>query len=875
MHLLSALSSTTSPLAMQAMPLVAPGAGDFAALIAGMVPAGDAAETAMPVERQGAAPAGNGLPVAIAAPVALAEAPADAVPAIAPPLPVSATEAVLMLPQTADAPVAKPMVTQAAPVLVAIGVLASVLPEKEPVEAPPRADDVALRTLPMPVPTRFAAPQPRVKRADAPPPDTAPQTAEEEEEGSDPALPAVPTADAAMPIVAAPLVVPQPAEAIVVQAAPPPIDPPTSPDERAQPAASILIEAGQVVSRDAMPAKAQPMRMAKRAGDAPPTSTSAQVSVVEPKRDATAKPVEPTIGVVTPLDTDRVVPVHVVVPPVADDVGMVPARSIASAVVTPGAPSAALRQGVTASSVAGVAPSAAVRNAPVAMSAPGITPAAPSANLRQGAAVPIAPTLASVVPPAVVRDAPMAMPDPGIMPATSAAASVDLRAAPDNSFIGAGPATAAEASPVLSMAPVAAPTVPSAILPAVSTVAVDPLAPTVPANIAIEPARANEPARVAASGPILSEIVEAAPTGFRPAAAATATNTGTPAAIADALAGSRPMAPAGLPTDTAPIVPLAAAAPQPAAPVGRSASAPLRDAAPAVAAGTARPDAMAPTVRPMAAERAPMTGEAAAPIVPVAAPAPQGSIAAAPVTRIAPVPLPDAAPVVEGSAAIVAPTVRQAVGAPAIAPATPPVTRLADVPVPDAMPVVEAAVRDADTLPPRARRDDDASIAGNGPLAAPDAAVLRPVAPTGQAAQPTLDTRQPQWVEGMIDRITTLREASGTTGNGETRIRLSPDALGDVQVSIRTGDDGKLHVHFNSDNADAGRLLAEAQPRLVQMAEARGLKLGGMQVDVGTQQQPQQSQRQAQDQGNSAPRAPRSATTRTTTQSTRSDDRIA
>ncbi|WP_156352977.1 MULTISPECIES: flagellar hook-length control protein FliK [unclassified Sphingomonas] len=873
MHLLSALSSTTSPLAMQAMPLVAPGAGDFAALIAGMVPAGDAAETAMPVERQVAAPAGNGLPVAIAAPVALAEAPADAVPAIAPPLPVSATEAVLMLPQTADAPVAKPMVTQAAPVLVAIGVLASVLPEKEPVEAPPRADDVALRTLPMPVPTRFAAPQPRVKRAETPTPDTAPQAAAEGE--GDLALPALPTAEAAMPIVAAPLVVPQPAEAIVVQAAPPPIDPPASPDERAQPAASILIEAGQVVSRDAMPAKAQPMRMAKRAGDGLPTSTLPQASVAEPKRNATAKPVEPAIGVVTPLDTDRVVPVHVVVPPVADDVGMVPARPIASAVVTPGAPSAALRQGVTAPSVAGVAPPAVMRNAPMAV--PGITPvasAASPANLRQGAAVPIAPSLAGVVPPAVVRDAPMAMPDPGIMPAASAAASVDLRAAPDNSFIGAGPATAAEASPVLPMAPVVAPTVPSAILPAVSTVAVDPLAPTVPSGIVIEPARADEPARVAASGPILSEIVEAAPTGFRPAAA-TATNTGTPAATADALAGSRPMAPASLPTDTAPIVPLAAAASQPAAPVGRSASAPLRDAAPAVAVGTAEPDAMAPTVRPIAAERAPMTGEAAAPVVPVAAPAPQGSIAAAPVTRIAPVPLPDAAPVVEGSAAIVAPTVRQAVGAPAIAPAAPPVKRLADVPVPDAVPVVEAAVRDTDTLPARARRDDDASIAGSGPLAAPDAAVLRPVAPTGQAAQPTLDTRQPQWVEGMIDRITTLREASGTTGNGETRIRLSPDALGDVQVSIRTGDDGKLHVHFNSDNADAGRLLAEAQPRLVQMAEARGLKLGGMQVDVGTQQQPQQSQRQAQDQGNPAPRAPRSATTRTTTQSTRSDDRIA
>ena len=191
----------------------------------------------------------------------------------------------------------------------------------------------------------------------------------------------------------------------------------------------------------------------------------------------------------------------------------------------------------------------------------------------------------------------------------------------------------------------------------------------------------------------------------------------------------------------------------------------------------------------------------------------------------------------------------------------------------DAMPMVDATADAAVAPAARARRDDDASVPTTGAAPAPDAAGLRPVAPTTQAAQPALDTRQPQWVEGMIDRITTLRESGGTNG-GETRIRLSPDALGDVEVAIRTGDDGKLHVHFSSENADAGRLLAEAQPRLVQMAEARGLKLGGMQVDVGSQQS-HQSQRQAQDQGSSTPRAPRPATTHTTPQPTRSHDRIA
>jgi flagellar hook-length control protein FliK len=223
--------------------------------------------------------------------------------------------------------------------------------------------------------------------------------------------------------------------------------------------------------------------------------------------------------------------------------------------------------------------------------------------------------------------------------------------------------------------------------------------------------------------------------------------------------------------------------------------------------------------------RQPIAGEAAAPVVSVAAPA-------APVAKPAPV------------------------------------TRIA-MPTPSAEPVAAPAIVDAAAPAPRARRDEDTPTLPTT-AAAPDPVVLRPVAAPVQAGAPTLDTRQPQWMEGMIDRIETLRESAGT--HGETRIRLSPDALGDVEIAIRTSDDGKVHVHFNSENADAGRLLADAQPRLVQLAEARGLKLGGMQVDVGTQQQ---SQRQAQDQGNAPPRAPRSATAGAGQPSTTHDDRIA
>ena len=241
---------------------------------------------------------------------------------------------------------------------------------------------------------------------------------------------------------------------------------------------------------------------------------------------------------------------------------------------------------------------------------------------------------------------------------------------------------------------------------------------------------------------------------------------------------------------------------------------------------TERPASAQPVVEPLTPNRQTMAGEASAPVVSVAAPTPQ-PVAAPPVTRVA------AAP----------------------------------APAPEAI----AEVVTAEAPAPRPRRDDDAPPLATPAAPAIDAATLRPVAAPVTAAQPHLDTRQPQWMEGMIDRIETLRDASPT--QGETRIRLSPDALGDVEVAIRTSDDGRVHVHFSSENADAGRLLADAQPRLLQMAEARGLKLGGMQVDVGTQQQP--SQRQAQDHGSQQPRAPRSAFADTQAPSTRNDNRIA
>lgn len=96
--------------------------------------------------------------------------------------------------------------------------------------------------------------------------------------------------------------------------------------------------------------------------------------------------------------------------------------------------------------------------------------------------------------------------------------------------------------------------------------------------------------------------------------------------------------------------------------------------------------------------------------------------------------------------------------------------------------------------------------------------------------QPPLDLSGDDWAGKMIDRIATLRDAAEAT---DTRIRLAPENLGNVDVSIRRDGD-RLHVHFAADNPATRQMLAEAAPRLAELADARGVKLGQTSVDAGT-----------------------------------------
>ena len=108
-----------------------------------------------------------------------------------------------------------------------------------------------------------------------------------------------------------------------------------------------------------------------------------------------------------------------------------------------------------------------------------------------------------------------------------------------------------------------------------------------------------------------------------------------------------------------------------------------------------------------------------------------------------------------------------------------------------------------------------------------------------------LDMAHEAWPTKMIERIETLRDAMNAV---DTSIRLVPDKLGTIDVTLRRDGDA-VAVHFNAQQAETRQLLADAQPKLAELAEAKGLKLSaqagqvghGGQGDGGQQQQQQRA----------------------------------
>ena len=94
--------------------------------------------------------------------------------------------------------------------------------------------------------------------------------------------------------------------------------------------------------------------------------------------------------------------------------------------------------------------------------------------------------------------------------------------------------------------------------------------------------------------------------------------------------------------------------------------------------------------------------------------------------------------------------------------------------------------------------------------------------------------REAAWAERMMGRIEEAREVSDAT---DRRIRITPDALGTVDLHVRRDGDA-VQVQLTAEHAATRAMLAEAAPRLNDWAGGRSLQFAGGQADGGSGQRP-------------------------------------
>jgi Meckel syndrome type 1 protein len=429
----------------------------------------------------------------------------------------------------------------------------------------------------------------------------------------------------------------------------------------------------------------------------------------------------------------------------------------------------------------------------------------------------------------------------------------------------------------------------------------DVAAPIAPAIVPDAPAVTLAPEAITTLAP-LTVPTPTPVTAPPPTATPIARATGTPAPVAPSAPASRAVAAPQTPVAAAPTSPeVSAPAPAVAAPtipVDVTASAPTATVTPLPAA----PQPAAPAVLPATVQQATIVTTTAAPVIALAAAVPVAGATPRPlvvgqVTAAAPV----AAASVTTDATLPTPVVETPVDATPRAVHTP-LPAAAAAPLAASTPAIETAARTfADAIHRAVTGDDRAApadplTATPAPVAAQGAittaAVIAP-APTQQA---TVDMTHARWPQAMVDHIEKLRDMADAN---DMRIRLIPDALGAIDVAMKRTAEG-VSVQLTAEQPQTRQLLAEAQPRLTEMAQERGLKMQQTSTDtppnqnngsqnngnsqtarqaVGqqmAQQQGQSPQQQPQQHAARVPAAPPSARRRDADEATDStDQRIA
>jgi len=136
-----------------------------------------------------------------------------------------------------------------------------------------------------------------------------------------------------------------------------------------------------------------------------------------------------------------------------------------------------------------------------------------------------------------------------------------------------------------------------------------------------------------------------------------------------------------------------------------------------------------------------------------------------------------------------------------------------------------------------ARRFSGASVDAH----AVTSAALDGTARSGHAAEPA-DTSVENGLRpaALLDRVAGQIRVAAEAGGGEATLKLEPESLGRVEVSVRV-QDGQVSVSLSADSAAVQQARSDRLSDLVQALSATGMTVAQANVDIGDRAQRHQS----------------------------------
>lgn len=99
-------------------------------------------------------------------------------------------------------------------------------------------------------------------------------------------------------------------------------------------------------------------------------------------------------------------------------------------------------------------------------------------------------------------------------------------------------------------------------------------------------------------------------------------------------------------------------------------------------------------------------------------------------------------------------------------------------------------------------------------------------------AKPGTQLSQTQKRQQVIDQIVTHMEIRNLSNRDELHLKLNPEYLGELKINLTKNENGELSARFVTTSDETREVLSESRSELRQHIEAKGIRLGHIDVDL-------------------------------------------